>query len=188
MENVLYFFNKLKMDSKIPYARFASKNGTPANYQIAIDQLERDEIRFGKFLRRIRSIFQELLIKPLYIQMCLDHPELAKDRAFKANLGLKFCSDSEFEEMVEMTNFTKRSEFIKGLGELKNTGTVAEGEEPDSYFDNEFLIQRFLGMNLDQLKSNERYKKEEAAAGKKKEEPEEEPEKGTGKETPKVTL
>ena len=85
MENVLYFFNKLKMDSKIPYARFASKNGTPANYQISIDQLERDEIRFEKFLRRLRSIFQEILVKPLYLQMCLDHPELAKDKSFKAN-------------------------------------------------------------------------------------------------------
>jgi hypothetical protein len=82
MTNVMYFFNKLKQDSKIPYARFAAKNGTPANYQIAIDQLERDEIRFEKFLRRLRSIFQEILVKPLYIQMCLDYPELAKDYVY----------------------------------------------------------------------------------------------------------
>jgi hypothetical protein len=161
MDNVLYFFNKLKMDSKIPYARFAAKNGTPANYQIAIDQLERDEIRFGKFLRRLRSNFQEILVKPLYIQMCLDNPELSKDRSFKANMGLVFNKDSEFEDMVELSNYTKRSAFIASLDELK----VKVGEEDKPYFDNDFLIQRFLGMNPDQLKLNKLYKEREAKAG-----------------------
>jgi len=161
MDNVLYFFNKLKMDSKIPYARFAAKNGTPANYQIAIDQLERDEIRFGKFLRRLRSNFQEILVKPLYIQMCLDNPELSKDRSFKANMGLVFNKDSEFEDMVELSNYTKRSGFIASLDELK----IKVGEEDKPYFDNDFLIQRFLGMNPDQLKLNKMYKEREAKAG-----------------------
>lgn len=187
MENVLYFFNKLKMDSKIPYARFAAKNGTPANYQISIDQLERDEIRFEKFLRRLRSIFQEILVKPLYLQMCLKHPELSKDKSFKANIGLNFYRDNEFEEAVEMTGFTKRSEFIKGLGELK----VKLGEEEKPYFDNNFLIQRFLGMNPDQIKMNDLYKKKEAEAAKKTEEPEA-PAEGEGAEgeekAPEVTL
>jgi hypothetical protein len=160
MENVLYFFNKLKMDSKIPYARFASKSGTPATYQISIDQLERDEIRFEKFLRRLRSIFQELLVKPLYIQMCLDNPELSRDKSFKANIGLNYNRDSEFEEMVEMSGYAKRSEFIKGLEELK----VKAGEEDKPYFDPDFLIQRFLGLNPDQIKMNDKYKEKEAKA------------------------
>jgi hypothetical protein len=187
MENVLYFFNKLKMDSKIPYARFASKNGTPANYQISIDQLERDEIRFEKFLRRLRSIFQEILVKPLYLQMCLNHNELSRDKSFKANIGLNFYRDSEFEEIVEMTGYTKRSEFIKGLSELK----VKIGEEEKPYFDNDFLIQRFLGMNPDQIKMNNIYKEREAkAAEKSKEEtPGETEGAAEGEETtPEVTL
>jgi hypothetical protein len=157
MENVLYFFNKLKMDSKIPYARFASRGATPINYQISIDALERDEIRFEKFLRRLRSVFQEILVKPLYIQMCLDYPELAKDRSFKVNLGLQFYKDSQFEEIVELSNYKKRTEFIAGLLELK----MKVGEEEKTYFDNDFLIQRFLGLTPDQFKLNEEYKKRE---------------------------
>lgn len=157
MENVLYFFNKLKMDSKIPYARFASRGATPINYQISIDALERDEIRFEKFLRRLRSVFQEILVKPLYIQMCLDYPELAKDRSFKVNLGLQFYKDSQFEEIVELSNYKKRTEFITGLLELK----TKVGEEEKTYFDNDFLIQRFLGLTPDQFKLNEEYKKRE---------------------------
>lgn len=158
MDNVLYFYNKLKQDSKIPYARFANRNGTPANYQISIDQLERDEIRFEKFLTRLRSIFQEILIKPLYIQMCLDHPELAKDRSFKSNLGLDYTRENLFEEFVQLQNYTKRVQFINDLGEMKQK----IGEEEESYFDKDFLIKRYLGLTVDEYKKNEKYKEAEA--------------------------
>ena len=56
--------------------------------------------------------------------------------------------------MVELTGFTKRTEFINGLKELK----IKIGEEEKGYFDSDFLIQRFLGMNPDQIKMNQRYK------------------------------
>jgi hypothetical protein len=158
MENVLYFFNKLKMDSKIPYARFASRGATPVNYSVSIDSLERDEIRFEKFLTRLRSIFQEILVKPLYIQMCLKHPELAKDRSFKTNLGINFHRESPFNEQVQIASYQKRTEFITGLGELKTK--MGETEVP--YFDAGFLIQRFLGLNPDLISLNEKYKKKDA--------------------------
>jgi hypothetical protein len=157
MDNVLYFFNKLKMDSKVPYARFSSRSSAPINYQIGVDQMQRDEIRFEKFLRRLRSIFQEILVKPLYIQMCLDHPDLAKDRNFKSKLGLNYNRESELEEMIQMGGFTKRIEFINGLAEIK----MKIGETETSYFDREFLINRYLGITPDQAKVNEDYKKKE---------------------------
>ena len=158
MDNVLYFFNKLKMDSKIPYSRFSSRSSAPINYQTGVDQMQRDEIRFEKFLRRLRSIFQEILVKPLYIQMCLDHPELAKDRNFKSKLGLNYHRESELEEMIQMGGFTKRIEFVNGLAEIK----MKIGETESPYFDKEFLINRFLGITPDQAKTNDEYKKKEA--------------------------
>lgn len=161
MENVVYFYNKLKMDSKLPYARFAARSAGPSQYKISIDALERDEIRFEKFLRRLRSIFQEILVKPLYIQMCLDFPELSRDRSFKVNLGLDFHRESQFEEQVQLSNYTKRTEFIKGLSDFK----VKIGEEEKAYFDNNFLIQRFLGLSPDEIKMNEEYKKKEEKEG-----------------------
>lgn len=187
MDNVLYFFNKLKMDSKIPYARFSSRSSAPINYQVGVDQMQRDEIRFEKFLRRLRSIFQEILVKPLYIQMCLDHPELSKDRNFKSKLGLNYYRESELEEMIQMGGFTKRIEFVNGLGEIK----MKIGETETSYFDKEFLINRYLGITPDQAKTNEAYKKrEEKEAGKAAKEGGSEGEAGAaeGGETPAVTI
>jgi hypothetical protein len=165
MDNVLYFFNKLKQDSKIPYARFAYRGGTPPSHQISIDALERDEIRFEKFLSRLRSIFQEILIKPLYIQMCLDFPELTKDRHFKANLGLNFTRESEFNDLVELQNLSKRSSFIQSMGEIK----YKVGEEEKPYFDKDFLVKRFLNLTPDQVAMNKKYKDIEAKEAGKKE-------------------
>ena len=119
--------------------------------------------------------------------MCLDFPELSKDRSFKTNLGLDFHRESEFEEMVQLTNFSKRSEFIKGLGELK----IKVGEEEKAYFDNDYLIQRFLGLTPDQLAANESYKKKEAKEAPKAEGSEGEsaaPAEGEEGEAPEVTL
>ena len=164
MENVVYFYNKLKLDSKLPYARFAFRGGTPANYQISIDQLERDEIRYEKFVGRLRSIFQEIMVKPLYIQMCLDFPELSKDRMFKANLGLNFVKENMFEQLIQLSNYTKRTDFITSMGDMKQK----IGEEEVAYFDKEFLIKRWLGLSMDEYRMNERYKKEEAALAEKK--------------------
>ena len=45
-----------------------------------------------------------------------------------------------------------------GMEEFK----VKVGEEEKSYFDSDYLIQRYLGLTPDQLASNEAYKKREA--------------------------
>lgn len=156
MENVVYFYNKLKLDSKIPYARFASRSG-PATYQISIDQLERDEIRYEKFVTRLRSVFQELLVKPLYIQTCLDFPALSEDRSFKVNLGLDFVKENVFEQLIVLSNYTKRTAFITALGDMKQK----IGEEEVPYFDKEWLIKRWLGLSMDEYRSNQKYKDDE---------------------------
>jgi hypothetical protein len=169
MENVVYFYNKLKLDSKIPYARFAFRSG-PATYQISIDQLERDEIRYEKFVTRLRSVFQELLVKPLYIQTCLDFPALSEDRSFKVNLGLNFVKENVFEQLIMLSNYTKRTAFITALGDMKQR----IGEEEIPYFDKEWLIKRWLGLSMDEYRANEKYKEEEkkrAEKGKENKEP-----------------
>ena len=158
MENVIYFYNKLKMDSKIPYARFAGRGAAPANYQISIDQLERDEIRFEKFLIRLRSIFQEIVVKPLYIQMCLDFPELSKDRKFKADLGLDYYSENQFQKLLDLAHLTKATDFITAVGDIK----MKVGEEEKPYFDKDFLIRRFLPLTKDEFDKNKVFKKKEA--------------------------
>lgn len=95
--------------------------------------------------------------------MCLDYPELVKDRSFKTNLGINFVRESEFNDLVELANLVKRGDFIKSLADMK----VKVGEEEQPYFDKDFLVQRFLGLTPEQIEGNASYKELEAKSAKK---------------------
>lgn len=50
-----YFANKLRMDSKIPVSRFGREDsGSEGTVSFAAEGLDQEEIRFGKFINRIR--------------------------------------------------------------------------------------------------------------------------------------
>jgi len=153
-ESLKYFGDKLKIASKIPFSRFERDGGS--DYSMDASGMMRDEIKFSKFINRLRSIFQEILVKPMYIQMCLNHPELKNDVAFKAGLGLKFVKDNVFEEMKEMELQTKRVDFI---GNMKTQlSTMDENMTEIPFFDLGWLIKRYGGFTRDDLKANQRAK------------------------------
>ena len=163
IDAVVYFFNKLKADSKIPFNRFAARSGgTVGTYKIGAESAERDEIRYNKFINRIRSIYQEILLKPLWIQMTLDYPELDSDPVFRTQLGLKFNSDNQFGESKEIEQLIKKIDFIAGLSEIKEK----KGEEELPYFSQDFLIDKFLGLTNEDRRVNNIYKKKEEEEGK----------------------
>ena len=81
------FFSFLKC-FKVPNSRFTGPDGgTMGKYANAAEGLDKQEIRFAKFINRLRTAFQDVLVKPLWIQMCKDFPELEKDYMFKSQLG-----------------------------------------------------------------------------------------------------
>ena len=153
-ESLKYFSDKLKLASKIPFSRFDREGGN--TYEMDASGMMRDEIKFSKFIDRLRSIYQEILIKPVYIQMCLNHPELKNDVSFKAGLGLKFVKDNVFEEMKEMELQTKRVDFIGNLKTQLSTMDAEMTEIP--YFDLGFLVKRYGGFTREDIKANERAK------------------------------
>ena len=153
-ESLKYFSDKLKLASKIPFSRFDREGGN--TYEMDASGMMRDEIKFSKFIDRLRSIYQEILIKPVYIQMCLNHPELKNDVSFKAGLGLKFVKDNVFEEMKEMELQTKRVDFIGNLKTQLSTMDAEMTEIP--YFDLGFLVKRYGGFTREDIKANDRAK------------------------------
>lgn len=158
-----YFYDKLRMDSKVPFNRLELDN--PGQIQFEASGMDRDEIRFSKFIRRLRAIFQEILLKPLWIQTCLDIPELSDDKLVESNLGIRFNSDNVFEEAKMMNLAEQRANFIETMQRI----TVPELDESGMindvpYFNAKFLIQKYMKLPDSDIKRNEklqRKKKEE---------------------------
>ena len=134
---------------------------SPPSWEMNAEGMTRDEIKFGRFVTRLRSTFQEMLVKPLWIQMCLDFPELKEDDAFKSQIGIKYNKDNIFEEMKEIEILQKRLDFVTAMKD----GLVEQDANMDEikYFASEFLIQRFLGLTPDDLRLNKKLKEIEDA-------------------------
>ena len=119
---------------------------------------DREEIRFSKFIGRLRAIFAEILIKPVYLQMCLKHKEIMSDMNFRVNLGLDYNKDSVFEENKEIELLQKKADFISSI-----MGSIVETDDEGNdkpYFDLEFLVREYLGLTDEKLALNQRYKDE----------------------------
>lgn len=152
-EALSYFKEKLRLDSKIPASRLDSSNGG-GTLSIGADGIDRDEIRFSKFINRLRSKFQEILFKPLYIQMILDYPELKDDELFKSQIGFKFNKDNVFEELKHQDIMQRRLDFIESMRNIME----ADGTTP--FFDPQYLMETYAFLTKEELDKNEKYKKE----------------------------
>jgi hypothetical protein len=143
-----YFFDKLINESKVPNSRFNGPDGgSMGKYANAAEGLDKQEIRFAKFINRLRTSFQDVLIKPLWIQMCKDFPELEKDYMFKSQLGLDYVSDNPFKRNQEMEIILKKKESVDKLIALTDdTGT--------GFFSVPYLVQNYLGLSHDDIKAN----------------------------------
>ncbi|NDE10247.1 MAG: hypothetical protein EBZ95_06750 [Chitinophagia bacterium] len=179
-----YFFDKFVQESKVPPSRFHTPDGgNTSPYSNGAEGMDKEEIRFSKFVERLRSIFQEILTKPLWIQMAKKYAHLEKDFMFKSQLGLDYFSDNPFKINQEMDVINKRKESVTTMSSLT-------GDEEKPYFSNAFLIETFLGMSRQDIIANreaiERKEKEKKKAEKK--EGGEEKKEGEEGETPEVTL
>ena len=144
-----YFYKKLKMDSKIPYSRWEGQSGMGA-FTLNAEGITREEVRYQKFINRLRSAFSELVVKPWYLQMCLDFPDLADDYKFNNAIGVKYNNDNVFEEMKKNEIEAKRiASFQAKKGVMKDDGTP--------YFATEYLIREELKMNEAEIESNKKW-------------------------------
>jgi hypothetical protein len=154
-----YFQDKLIEDSKVPMSRFSQDS--PGNVSFSADAIDREEIRFGRFVNRLRSIYQEIMLKPLFIQMGLLYPELAEDELFKSALAINFNKDNLFEELKEMEIMTKRIDFASSMMQIMDKRKDATGMDVDvPYFVPQFVIEKYMKLDKSDVDENARLKKE----------------------------
>lgn len=146
-----WFSNNLKKSSRLPFSRFDLDSGGGSIYSADSSDITRDEIKFKNFINRIRTIFKEILVKPLKIQMMLDFPELENDNMFLSSMKLEFNSDELFEEWKRLNNLAKRAEIVSTL---TSNFTDAEG---NSYFHPEWLARNVMRLTEKEIEENNKY-------------------------------
>ena len=166
VDSLKYFWLRFVIETKVPQSRFSNQltGETTSNpWSSGSESADRDEIRFSYFINRIRAIFQEIILKPLWLQFVIAHPEFETDQALKGAIGLDFNEENLFKLIKERDMAEKGASTVStmmGITEPTVNPDGTPGEIP--YFDAKFLVEKYMSFTDSDVKLNAKYKKERA--------------------------
>lgn len=158
-----YFWQRFIIETKVPSSRFSNDpaNGPVGTWSANAEGIQREELRFENFITRIRSILQEIVLKPAWLQFCLKHPEFAKDESLRAAVGLDYVDENLFAEAKERDLAEKAANTVTTLMNIKQPTVMPDGSPgEENYFDAKFLVEKYMSLTDMDIKLNEKYKKE----------------------------
>ncbi len=139
MDDVLYFQKKLYKSLNVPTSRLESdQNGFNMGRQA---EITRDELKFFRFIERLRKKFSELFIDLMKTQLLLKGVMTKDDWEYiHQSIRFNFRKDSYFTESKENETLNTR------LGIL-----TAADPFMGKYFSREFLMKKVLRMSNDEI-------------------------------------
>ena len=106
MENITYFLNKLYGALNLPLSRLRPDTGFSLG---KTDQITRDEVKFSKFIDRMRNRFSTLFLQALRVQLVLKGVITPEDWEFiKSRITFDYLRDNYFAELKEAEILTNR--------------------------------------------------------------------------------
>jgi hypothetical protein len=153
-----YFRDEFRTASGIPFSRFDRGDGVyGGQYAIGPEAITQEEMAFDRFVTSLRSIYQEILWKPLWIQLMLRFPELQGDREFESAIGIKFTEDNLFSMLKKFEVLKRRAEIVTTLMALVEKD--AEGNDVP-VIPMKWMVKEYMGYTSEQLDEMEKIKKE----------------------------
>ena len=116
MEDVNYFKEKLYSSLHVPLNRLDKNNmfnmGGPS-------EITREELRFGKFIHRLRTKFNDLFLKALERQLVLKGIITIEDwEILKSQIKFDYAKDSYFTELKDNEILTNRVQLVQNMGDM----------------------------------------------------------------------
>jgi hypothetical protein len=113
MDDVKYFQEKLYRALNVPISRLISETGFNMG---RASEISRDEVKFHKFVMRLRKKFSYLFIDMLRVQLLLKGIITEDDwNTIKENIAVDFCEDNYFTELKEFEILNERLNMLNSL-------------------------------------------------------------------------
>ena len=150
------------IESRLPKDRFNMIfDGNESSAIPDNSTMTREEYKFSLFIGRIRDMFKEILIKPMWNQFCLRHPAFSGSTVIKNAIGLTYVEENVFALAKEKAILEQGTGIITTLAGLQNS-------DQTPVFSMRFLLQKYLNISDDDWALNQKMldddKKKAAAA------------------------
>ena len=152
MEDVEYFRKRLYKSLNVPVSRLEAENQFNLGRST---EVTRDEVKFSKFVKRLRSRFSEMFDQMLEIHLALKGViRRSEFQELKQKITYKFADDNHFTELKESEILRER------LGLLQEVDQFV-----GKYFSENFVRKNILRMNEDDIKQQEEEIADEEKSG-----------------------
>jgi hypothetical protein len=138
IEDVLFFQKKLYRALNVPVARLEQETQYTTGKS---NEISREEVKFQKFIDRLRKRFAYMLLDALRIQLILKGVIVEKDWAnIEQSINIDFLEDNYFAELKEFEILRERLEMAQMLEDLVG-----------KYISNEYVRKTILRQSSDDI-------------------------------------
>jgi hypothetical protein len=138
MEDVLYLQKKLYRSLNVPPSRLEAENGFNMGRSA---EITRDEVKFSKFIDRLRMRFSELFLSLLRSQLILKGIIRQEDwEKIYQDISFKFKTDSYFQELKENEILKERTEMLRDLDDYVG-----------KYYSTEYIRKKVLNQTDEEI-------------------------------------
>ena len=143
IDDIHYFQNKLYQALNVPLSRMQPQTGISFG---RATEITRDELKFAKFVGRLRKKFSQLFNDILKTQLILTGVITEQDwLEFKELIQYKFAQDQYFEEIKDAENLRNRIDLLNQMQPFVGT-----------YFSKEYVMRSVLRMTEDEIEVMEK--------------------------------
>jgi len=154
IDDIIYFQRKLYKALNVPVGRLTTEESAQFSLGRA-SEISRDEVKFKKFVDRLRKRFSDLFIQLLKTQLLLKGIITKDDWAdFKEDIAFDFIEDNYFSELKASEMYRERFEMLASLDEYVG-----------KYISNEWVRKNVLRQSDEEIEDLDKQMEDEKAAG-----------------------
>ena len=142
LEDVKYFQKKLLQSLNVPYSRLESQEGGLAGLGRS-QEVTRDELKFAKFVIRLRNKFSQIFDEALKVQLVLKGICTREEwEQFKEDIYYDFRKDNNFTELREAELLQNRLQMVSQVDPFVGR-----------YFSNNYVMNKILMMTDEEIEA-----------------------------------